>query len=116
MKRSFMIILLLVTLMLTETFSLSIWKQRFPNQKQRNVEKVIEGLLDNLDLGVLTLWFKKLEIELRQMEEQQKRKIEEENRKKQEEEMKRAKMMQSFVKTHFGDSSVMKDFFTNRII
>jgi len=93
---------------------MSIWKQRFQEQSQRNKE--IERMLEKLDMATLASWLKVLERELFQMKENHKRKLEEEIRKKQEEEMKRIKLMQSFVKTYLGDASVMKDFFANRII
>ena len=116
MKRSLTIILLLVILLLTEAFSMSIWKQRFQEQSQRNNEKEIERMLEKLDMATIASWLKEIERELYQMKENHKRKLEEEIRKKQEEEMKRIKLMQSFVKTYLGDASVMKDFFANRII
>jgi len=105
MKKAFFVLIILRLVMFMETFSMSIWKQRFRDRTQAKPPQNEED--QQQSVGQKDKWIKLLKDFLfgKQTEELE-TKFELLN------EMKRLKML----KAYFLGSSVIKDFFPNRIM
>ena len=94
----------------TPIVCMSIWKQRFPNNKKTSGH-VIEATLNPVEYGHLNEMIqaiKKLELKIHQEEESIKQKANDEK-------MKRQRLVQAYIQARFGgSSSVLNDFYSKR--
>ena len=101
MNKSF----ILLILMITDMYAMSIWDQRFRNQ-YKPYETEVQAILNKIELAEM---FERLNQYEYLMFDQERRTVQEIN-------MKRQRLIQSFFRAHFGGSSVMTDFLPNRYI
>jgi len=115
MKRLFIVALIFVSLVISEILSVNVLDYRFRNQNEMSTFK---SHLQGLSLGELKklielvnayeTWKKREEVK-RNKELEAQRKMQNAN------ELRRQRVLQAYFLANFGGSSVMKDFFSNRI-
>ncbi len=109
--------LLLVFVLTKFTFAIDHdWERRFQNniKFKENIKARLE-LLSTAKLGFIVERVKAFELKKRQVKERLTRIIEEERKRLELEEIKRQRKIQAYMKMRFGGTSVLSDFFPNRI-
>ena len=115
MKANFLFILFsLFMLQNVLAMNTNYWTQRFNDKNRfRDDLKTILKAFSIHELVNMIDRVRALELEKKLEEEKQKRLREEERRKKEREEEMRVAKIKSFIESHFGRSSFLKDFNTN---